>query len=206
MSAASISTIAGHVRLSHVPMSQSQLHPPFALHSIKRIQEPGKQVQAHSPKVPRPPMGIVPSLLKGTENVTTFGVTSRITMTFAGSAGISLEDILLLFLSFDDEENGFNEMYPLTTPMAMAAAGNKRKAVPRGPGPFLGVGLLCWRLFLGENEDEKLLAAPPGDARTRCRRPTELVTGGMLSLGRSWCLHRCWDTILLWCCGCSSRR
>lgn len=94
------------------------------------------------PKVPRPPIGIVPNLLNGTEKVTTFGVTLRITITLAGSAGINFEDILepsSLASLEGDEENGFSETYPLRTPMPIAAAGNKRNAVPRGPGPVLGL-------------------------------------------------------------------
>lgn len=123
-------------------------------------------------------MGIVPNLLNGTENVTTFGVTLRITMTLAGSVGISLEDILLL-LSLDagEDEKGLSETYPLKTPTPMAAAGNRRKAVPRGPGPLrvperlvvvvvvvvVGMGRLYWLLFLlllrGDEDDEKVLFA-----------------------------------------------
>lgn len=104
------------------------------------------------PKVPRPPIGIVPNLLNGTENVITFGVTSRITMTFAGSAGISFEDILLLLSSFapslDDEvENGFTETYPLKIPIPIAAAGNNRNAVPKGPRPVPDVLVVSLLLF-----------------------------------------------------------
>lgn len=113
----------------------------LALHNINQIQEPNQIHAKNLPTVPRPPIGIDPNLLNGTENVTTFDVTLRITMTLAGSAGISFEDILLLLsllFSLDDEEeeNGFSEMYPLKTPIPMAAAGNKRNAVPRGPGPL----------------------------------------------------------------------
>lgn len=66
----------------------------------------------NSPTVPLPPIGIIPKRLNGTEKVTTLGVISRITITSAGLAGISLFDILLLLLlsSFsafeDDVENG----------------------------------------------------------------------------------------------------
>lgn len=46
------------------------------------------------PKVPLPPILIFPNLAKGTENVTMFGVMLRITITSAGLAGTSFEDIL----------------------------------------------------------------------------------------------------------------
>lgn len=60
------------------------------------------------PTVPLPPIGIIPKRLNGTEKVTTLGVISRITMTSAGLAGISLFDMLLLLLSAfeDDVEKG----------------------------------------------------------------------------------------------------
>lgn len=89
----------------------------------------------HSPTVPLPPMGMDPNRLNGTEKVTTLGVTSRMTMTSAGLAGISLED-----MSRDDEdeevevEKGLSETWPVRTPSPIAAAGKRRKAVPRGPG------------------------------------------------------------------------
>lgn len=98
----------------------------------------------YSPTVPLPPIGIIPKRLNGTENVTTLGVTSRITITSAGLAGISLFDMLLLLLlslSPEDEDDDFNVekgwwigTYPLSTPSPMAAAGKSRKAVLRGPG------------------------------------------------------------------------
>lgn len=102
------------MRRSHVPMSHSQPHPqrPALLCSLAQHRNnksrnranPHPEKQKDLPRVPRPPIGIVPNLLNGTENVTTFGVTSRITMTFAGSVGINLEDILLLLsLSFDND-------------------------------------------------------------------------------------------------------
>lgn len=47
----------------------------------------------HLPTVPRPPTGIVPNLLKGTENVTTLGVMLRMTITSAGLAGMSFDDM-----------------------------------------------------------------------------------------------------------------
>lgn len=40
-------------------------------------------------------MGNFPKRRKGTEKVTTFGVTSRMTMTSSGFGGISLDDMLL---------------------------------------------------------------------------------------------------------------
>lgn len=88
-------------------------------------------------------------------------------MTFAGSEGINLEDMLSFFsaslLLLDFEENGMMEMYPLKTPIPMAAAGNKRNAVPRGPGPpFLPPGLF---------DDEKpLLAITAADERCESGR------------------------------------
>lgn len=85
-------------------------------------------------RVPLPPMGMVPKRLKGTEKVTTLGVTSRMTMTSAGLVGISLDDMLLRSWFGDDFENGFSETAPVSTPSPIAAAGNRRKAVPRGPG------------------------------------------------------------------------
>lgn len=48
----------------------------------------------------------MPILLKGTENVTTLGVTFLMTMTSAGDAGMSFEDMLLLA----DVENGLSEV------------------------------------------------------------------------------------------------
>lgn len=44
--------------------------------------------------VPRPPMGILLKRRKGTESVTTLGVTSRITMTSEGLAGIRVSDMM----------------------------------------------------------------------------------------------------------------
>lgn len=88
---------------------------------------------AYVPRVPLPPMGMVPKRLKGTEKVTTLGVRSRMTMTSAGLVGISLEDMLRAW-SGDDFSNGFSEMVPVRTPTPIAAAGNRRKAVPSGPG------------------------------------------------------------------------
>jgi hypothetical protein len=81
-------------------------------------------------------MGTVPYLLNGTEKVTTFGVMFRMTITSAGLAGMSLDDMLL---PLAEVENGFRERYPVNTPRPMAAAGNRRKAVPKGPGRFLFV-------------------------------------------------------------------
>lgn len=78
-------------------------------------------------------MGMVPKRLKGTEKVTTLGVTSRMTMTSAGLSGISLDD-MVRFWSGDDFEEGFTEIAPVKTPSPIAAAGNRRKTVPRGPG------------------------------------------------------------------------
>lgn len=49
------------------------------------------------PIVALPPNLIIPKRKKGTESVVTFGVTSRITMTFSGSEGTSLSDILEFF-------------------------------------------------------------------------------------------------------------
>jgi hypothetical protein len=78
----------------------------------------------------------VPNLLKGTENVTTLGVILRMTITSVGLAGISFDDMP----AAEDEEplvaveNGLSEMYPVRTPTPIAAAGKRRKAVPRGPG------------------------------------------------------------------------
>ena len=58
-------------------------------------------------------MGMMPNLLKGTEKVTTLGVTFRMVITSAGLAGISLDDILFSFLFLLvlvlDDENGFSE-------------------------------------------------------------------------------------------------
>lgn len=101
---------------------------------------------SYSPTVPLPPTGIIPKRLNGTENVTTLGVTSRITMTSAGLAGMSLFDMLLLLSAlWDDVEKGlWMGTMPLSTPKPIAAAGKRRKAVLRGPGPLelLLVGLL----------------------------------------------------------------
>lgn len=79
---------------------------------------------------------MVPNLLNGTENVTTLGVIFRMTMTSAGLAGISFDDMPA---AEDDEalvvvENGLSETYAERTPTPIAAAGKRRKAVPRGPG------------------------------------------------------------------------
>lgn len=76
-------------------------------------------------------MGIVPNLLKGTEKVTILGVISLMTITSAGLAGMSLDDMFLAGV-----DKGFSEMHPVEAPTPMAAAGNRRKAVPRGPGRF----------------------------------------------------------------------
>jgi hypothetical protein len=47
------------------------------------------------PIVPRPPIFILPKRKKGTDSVVmTLGTTSRMTMTFAGSEGTSLCDML----------------------------------------------------------------------------------------------------------------
>lgn len=46
------------------------------------------------PRVPRPPNLILPKRKKGTEKVTMLGVTLRMTMTLAGSSGMSLDDML----------------------------------------------------------------------------------------------------------------
>lgn len=80
-------------------------------HAVSHAQVP--VVTKHSfgsdlPTVPLPPIGIIPKRLNGTEKVTTLGVISRITMTSAGLAGISLFDMLLLLLSAfeDDVEKG----------------------------------------------------------------------------------------------------
>lgn len=74
--------------------------------------------------------------------MTTLGVTSRMTMTSAGLAGISLFD-MLSFCSEDVVEKGFSEMKPVSAAIPIAAAGKRRKAVPKGPGPrrWWGVGL-----------------------------------------------------------------
>lgn len=102
--------------------------------------------ELYSPKVPLPPIGIIPKRLNGTENVTTLGVRSRITMTSAGLAGINLLDMLLLLSLWfeDDVEKGlWIGTIPLSTPSPIAAAGKSRKAVLRGPGRVgvLRVGL-----------------------------------------------------------------
>ena len=57
-------------------------------------------------------MGIVPNLLKGVEKVTTLGVMLRMTITSAGLAGISFDDMPV---AEDEEslvvvENGLSEM------------------------------------------------------------------------------------------------
>lgn len=65
----------------------------------------------HLPTVPRPPTGIVPNLLKGTENVTTLQEILRMTITSAGLAGISFDDMPA---DADESlvvvENGLSEM------------------------------------------------------------------------------------------------
>jgi hypothetical protein len=49
---------------------------------------------AHIPMVPRPPILTLPKRQKGTESVVmALGTTSRMTMTLAGSAGTSFEDM-----------------------------------------------------------------------------------------------------------------
>lgn len=50
------------------------------------------------PIVALPPNLIMPNRKKGTESVVIFGVTSRITMTFSGSEGTSLSDMMKICL------------------------------------------------------------------------------------------------------------
>lgn len=50
------------------------------------------------PIVARPPNLIMPNRKKGTESVVIFGVKSRITMTFSGSEGTSLSDMVRMWL------------------------------------------------------------------------------------------------------------
>lgn len=96
--------------------------------------------RVNSPTVPLPPTGITPKRLNGTEKVTTFGVTSRMTMTSAGLVGINLSDILLLLFAEEDVEKGlYTGISPLSTPTPIATAGKRRMAVLRGPGRRLRV-------------------------------------------------------------------
>ena len=48
--------------------------------------------------VPLPPIGILPKRRNGTVKVTTLGVTSRMTITSDGLAGISVDDMLFWLL------------------------------------------------------------------------------------------------------------
>lgn len=65
------------------------------------------------PIVALPPNLIMPNRKKGTESVVTFGVTSRITMTFSGSEGTSLSDMMKIclygFVDIVMLENGLYE-------------------------------------------------------------------------------------------------
>lgn len=93
------------------------------------------------PTVPLPPIGITPNRLNGTENVTTFGVTSRITMTSAGLVGISLSDMLLVVSFAAKVERGlYTGISPLSTPKPMTTAGKRRMVVLRGPGRLRDCG------------------------------------------------------------------
>jgi len=66
--------------------------------------------------VPRPPMGNFPKRRKGTEKVTTLGVTSRMTMTSSGFWGMSLEDMVAVLL------------FVVVVILAVSLRGNKTKA------------------------------------------------------------------------------
>jgi len=68
------------------------------------------------PSVPRPPMGNFPKRRKGTEKVTTLGVTSRMTMTSSGFWGMSLEDMVAVLL------------FVVVVILAVSLRGNKTKA------------------------------------------------------------------------------
>jgi hypothetical protein len=58
------------------------------------------------PRVPRPPILMVPKREKGTLKVAMLGVTLRVTMTSAGFQGMSLDVILSSSVSTEDEEVG----------------------------------------------------------------------------------------------------
>lgn len=62
--------------------------------SAKFVELKGSAENIDIPSVPRPPILIFPNREKGTEKVTTLGVTLRMTMSSAGLDGMSSADML----------------------------------------------------------------------------------------------------------------